>query len=260
MRYPEFIKNKLRNSLKRGLLGRLLREIQRDAPPKTVHIVGATRHDEKSFWRRSALGKSLKAWVAHPAISIEIHFENKRGLPLVYNESLVLPAKADVILFVHDDIWLDDPEWLPKLLLAASRYDVVGLAGNTRISRNQPAWVFKAIESGKFVIDSGHLSGRVAHGQLPKGVPDIFGPAPASCKLLDGVFLCIRTRYLTASKVLFDPRFDFHFYDLDFCRAARQVGLSLGTWPIDITHQSTGAFGTPAWQSAYAAYLNKWGS
>jgi GT2 family glycosyltransferase len=64
---------------------------------------------------------------------------------------------------------------------------------------------------------------------------------------------------LQEHNVRFDPRFDFHFYDLDFCRTARQKGLRLGTWPICVTHQGKGAFGTPEWRRNHQAYLTKWG-
>ena len=56
----------------------------------------------------------------------------------------------------------------------------------------------------------------------------------------------------------FDERFDFHFYDLDFCRTARQAGLSIGTWPIAMTHQSKGAFGSDGWIDGLARYRAKW--
>jgi GT2 family glycosyltransferase len=49
------------------------------------------------------------------------------------------------------------------------------------------------------------------------------------------------------------------FYDVEFGRAARASGLIIGTWPISITHQSGGRFGTPAWTQQYRIYLEKWG-
>ena len=58
--------------------------------------------------------------------------------------------------------------------------------------------------------------------------------------------------------LLLDRKFDFHFYDLDFCRTARQVGLSIGTWPIEMTHQSRGAFGSPGWRDGLERYRGKW--
>jgi len=86
------------------------------------------------------------------------------------------------------------------------------------------------------------------------------GPAPAECELLDGVFLAVKKSVLRARGVRFDPAFPFHFYDLDFCRTARQQGLRLGTWPICITHQSNGGFETAQWNAGYQAYLAKWRS
>jgi GT2 family glycosyltransferase len=65
---------------------------------------------------------------------------------------------------------------------------------------------------------------------------------PAACEILDDVLLAIRKSVLMEHDLRFDMRFDFHFYDLDFCREARESGLTLGTWPIAITHQSGGAF------------------
>ena len=58
----------------------------------------------------------------------------------------------------------------------------------------------------------------------------------------------------------FDERFDFHFYDLDFCRQAELRNVRLGTWTISVVHQSRGVLGTSGWRAAYASYLEKWGS
>ena len=64
---------------------------------------------------------------------------------------------------------------------------------------------------------------------------------------------------LLGAGVRFDERFDFHFYDLDFCRTARANGLRLGTFPLAVTHRSAGGFGSPAWQENAERYLEKWG-
>jgi GT2 family glycosyltransferase len=87
-----------------------------------------------------------------------------------------------------------------------------------------------------------------------------FGAVPAECELLDGLFLAAKRSLLTARGVLFDPRFDFHFYDLDFCRTARHRGLRLGTWPICLTHQSSGAANAKSWSANYRRYIDKWDS
>jgi hypothetical protein len=93
------------------------------------------------------------------------------------------------------------------------------------------------------------------------GRVDWFGPFGA-CELLDGVLFAVR-RERTA---MFDPQFDFHFYDLDFCRSARSMGLTLGTWPISITHAGKPASMVEAgiglyddqWKRNRERYLTKW--
>ncbi len=59
--------------------------------------------------------------------------------------------------------------------------------------------------------------------------------APADCHHPTG-----RGGRLERSGVRFDPRFAFHYYDLDVCRSARRAGLSLGTWPLPLVHASGG--------------------
>src|SRR6185312_2426774 len=103
-----------------------------------------------------------------------------------------------------------------------------------------------------------YLSGAVTHGE-PFGPVSSYGPVPAFCQSLDGVFLATRRSTLKRAQVRFDPRFDFHFYDLDFCRTARRQGLTLGTWPIVITHRSAGAFNSPGWKAMSELYFQKWG-
>ena len=77
--------------------------------------------------------------------------------------------------------------------------------------------------------------------------------------LLDGVFLAVlRPRALVAAGVAFDERFSFHHYDMDFARAAAAAGLRVGTWPIALTHHSTGNYDSDAWRESEARYEAKW--
>jgi GT2 family glycosyltransferase len=123
--------------------------------------------------------------------------------------------------------------------------------------RYDPLW-HMMIESSAPWDDKAHLSGSIAHGTQPFAPVSFYGAAPADCELLDGVFLAARKSALRHNGVLFDPRFEFHFYDLDFCRSARQRGLRLGTWPICLTHQSRASYGTKTWREQYRLYIQKW--
>lgn len=222
-----------------------------------IDIVSATRLSEAEFWNRSALGLSLRR-LAHDARLVQrVAFANRRGLPEIYNARLLADDCGDMLVFMHDDVWIDDYFLADRVIEGLRTYDVIGVAGNRRRLHGQPAWAFV---DGNFTWDDrANLSGAVAHGKQPFGAISFFGTAPADCELLDGVFLAANTAALKKAGVQFDARFDFHFYDMDFCRTARERGLRLGTWPLCLTHQSGGAFGTPQWREKYLAYAEKWG-
>jgi GT2 family glycosyltransferase len=221
-----------------------------------IEIVSATRFSESDFWKKSALGWSLRRLARDTRLVPRIAYENHRGLPEVFNERIFADDDSGILVFMHDDVWIDDFFLAHRVLEGLETYDVIGVAGNRRRVPKQPAWPF--VDAALTWDALENLSGGVANGVNPFGVVSYFGSAPAECELLDGVLLAARRKTLRDNDVRFDPRFDFHFYDMDFCRRARERGLRLGTWPICLTHQSGGAFGAPRWREKYAAYLGKW--
>lgn len=228
-----------------------------------IRIVCASRKSREEFPIHTALGQSLTLRVP-PAVEVRLFPSNSRGLPQLYNTAIE-ESRADpaILLFVHDDVYLGDAFWADRLREALSRFDVVGIAGNRRRSARQPSWYFSAIDlaADVFTHDSlENLSGTICHGH--GGVPeriDRFGPSAQDVKLLDGVFMAARSATLGNKSLRFDDRFEFHFYDMDFCRQAERAGLTLGTWPISITHGSTGSFAGDAWHRGYERYIEKWG-
>jgi GT2 family glycosyltransferase len=223
-----------------------------------IEIVSATRLSESDFWNKAALGISLRRLAQDARLVAHIAFENQRGLPDVFNARISAPEGHPILVFIHDDVWIDDYFFGDRIIHGLKTFDVIGVAGNRRKVPNQPAWAFI---DNKFTWDTNtNLSGSIAHGSHPFGAISIFGATPAGCELLDGVFLAVKRSRLNATKVQFDPRFDFHFYDMDFCRSAKKNGLRLGTWPICLTHQSEGAFGSPRWNEKYRLYQEKWKS
>ncbi len=225
-----------------------------------IEIVSATRLSESEFWSKSALGISLQRLAQDTRLVARIAFENQCGLPDVFNARINTPEEHEILVFIHDDVWIDDYFLADRVINGLKAFDVIGVAGNRRRVQNQPAWAFLG-QGDKLAWDTkNNLSGSVAHGNQPFGAISVFGALPAECELLDGVFLAARKSRLKITQVQFDPHFDFHFYDMDFCRSARTNGLRLGTWPICLTHQSGGAFGSPQWHEKYRLYLDKWKS
>jgi len=219
-----------------------------------VVLISATRASQAEFAQTTWLGASLQRLVFDPRIRAQVAFGNKAGLPLVYNAGLATCQDDDIAVFLHDDVRLDDFHLADRLAEALQRYDIVGVAGNRRRQPGQPGWGFVNAQ-GQW-DEAQYLAGCVAHGEI--GRVTRFGPSPADCELLDGLLLAAHVGRLRAAGVRFDTRFNFHLYDLDFCRAARAAGLRLGIWPLVLTHQSGGSFGT-AWRAALPLYFDKWG-
>jgi GT2 family glycosyltransferase len=224
-----------------------------------IEVISATRRTETDFWQNAALGVSLRRLAEDDKrLVARVAYENRLPLPDLFNICIRDNTAGDVLVFIHDDVWIDDYYFGDRILDALQTFDIVGVAGNRRRLAGQPAWAF--VDDVFTLDDRANLSGAIAHGDHPFGEVSMFGATPAECELLDGVFLAARREALAGREVLFDPRFDFHFYDLDFCRTARSKGLRLGTWPICLTHQSAGAFNTPPWHDKLRLYREKWGA
>ncbi len=219
-------------------------------------IVSATRHDDRRFRRDSKLGRSLARLAFRPGLSLRIAFRNAGPLASVYNVALAEAKPDDALVFVHDDVWIEDWFLAERLEEALGAFDVVGIAGNVRRLPRQPSWAF-AERAGEW--DRANLSGAIGYLQNMEERVGLYGPAPAEVRLLDGVFLAARAGRLREAGIEFDPRFSFHAYDLDFCRSCERAGLRMGTWPIAVSHDSGGSLGSAEWHRAYEAYLEKWG-
>jgi len=223
-----------------------------------LKLVVATRETKDTFSSRAALGKSMS--VNH-GISIELILfdSNTRGLPLLYN-SVIRDAANDpaILVFAHDDLHLLDYFWPTRVAEGLAHFGILGLAGNKRRLPRQPAWAFK--DDSFTWDDATNLSGVVGHGQgHPPEKLSAFGAPRQRVLLMDGLFLATHSETLLEHQILFDECFDFHFYDLDFCRQAELRGVTCGTWDIAVVHESGGSFGSPAWCEAYQKYLQKWG-
>jgi hypothetical protein len=261
MGYTEEVFRRVRNQWRGALRQRrfmrgLVREQVTEYTP--IVVVCPTRLDERAFFVESALAKSMQGMRGDARVPLVPSFSNSAPLADVYNKAIESANANDILVLMHDDVWLDDPHWTEKLRLALRRFDVVGVAGNRRRIARQPAWLFREWDGDRFVWDYPNLRGVVAHGTAGFGNPQVYGPTPSRCKLLDGVMLAIQARTAQDNNLRFDRQFAFHFYDMDFCRSAQRKGLVLGTWPIEITHESGGSFGSPAWRQAHADYLQKW--
>jgi GT2 family glycosyltransferase len=215
-----------------------------------IRLITTTRFDRDHFLKESWLAKSI----ARRPIPFTLAM-SPPSLASVYNVAIEQADPNDVLVFIHDDVRLPEMDVRENLIEVAleqalEKFDVVGVVGSTRRLPGQVYWFSTDGKSW----DHGYLSGAVEHKNGVAG----YGQAPQEVKLLDGLLLAARASTLQKSGVRFDPRFKFHFYDLDFCRSCEQAGLKMGTWPIIVGHASGGKFGSGPWTEARAAYIEKW--
>lgn len=221
-------------------------------------IVSATTASRVDFEKNTLLGRSLQKWKPlEEAWELDVTFDNREGLPVVYNRALERWEHAAIphLMLVHDDVLLNDVFLFDKLREGFRRFDLIGIAGATCLDLDRPniGWCECPPEC---------RAGGVVHPIQDRQEGDFyfigFGPAPRSCLVVDGVFMALNLRTLRG--VRFDERFAFDFYDLDFCLTVRERGGRIGVMPILLTHLSIGAsFGSEQFRRAQTAFLVKHG-
>ncbi len=224
----------------------------------TVRFVCASRKDKATFWTDTALGRSLKLYESIYRFDLVLFEHNSTGLPALYNKAIDSPSMdSDILVFIHDDVVLCDFFWPEQLLEALKTFHIAGIVGNKRRIPNQPSWVY--LDDSCSVVDYGNFSGFTGSGNgFPCNQIFAWGNSKQQVKLLDGQMFFCHTATLRASGLRFDEQFDFHFYDLDFCRQAELLKLKVGTWPISVVHESHGTFLSKEWKAGLHRYREKW--
>jgi GT2 family glycosyltransferase len=221
-----------------------------------TRLVVATRVSQERFHADTFMGRCLKNFAWRDALQLRLFANNRLGLPTVYNQAIKESRDHPATLvFVHDDVYMCDFYLPERLDEALEQIDIIGLAGCTARVRGQTSW-FRS-------EDPAALSGMVSHGKtLNEAAVSVYGQPCQRCVYLDGLFLATRSESLHNTGVHFDERFNFHFYDLDFCRQAEQRGLTMATWPLSVIHQSDGITGGPTklWNENCDRFLEKWGN
>jgi hypothetical protein len=223
-----------------------------------VKFVVASRENEADFHTKTATGRSLGLY-NFSFLDVRVFPSNVLGLPKIYN-AIIQESVDDpcILIFAHDDLHITDYFWMNSILNGLQNFQVIGLAGNKRRVPRQPSWLF--IDENLTMDNADNLSGVVGHGTgFPPDVLSMYGPPRQHVKLLDGMLIAVHSRTLTAASLRFDEIFDFHFYDLDFCRQAEQKSVTCGTCALSVIHESMGSLKSQAWKDGYAVYMKKWG-
>lgn len=201
--------------------------------PKSLLFVVCTEHTKSEFELLSETYKFFNDNELCPVTDYVVFYKNKIGLSTIYNKFLTSKYSDKIVVFIHDDIVLGYSivTLMRELNNAHSMFDIVGLAGATKIGLTFPT-LWHLMQKG--------ASGSVGHGNGGMSQMSNYGPSPARCIVVDGLFISVNVEKLIATGHKFDERFTFHHYDLDFCIQADKCGLKIGTWPIWVTHLSPG--------------------
>jgi hypothetical protein len=224
-------------------------------PP--IKFVCATRYSEAEFFESSPLGRSLTTY-AEIGAKYRVFFKDSRGLSACYNQAIDEEAHEDELLvFVHDDVYILDFFWSDKLLSGSKRFEVLGVIGNKSRWARQASFAF--IDEKLTWDHPSNICGAFASGDGFPCVLNLAGQFFQPVKLLDGMLLAAKKKTFTRSGVRFDDRFKFHFYDMDICRQFEAKNISMTAIPLSVIHASPGSFGSEDWRRGYRLYLEKWG-
>lgn len=166
---------------------------------------------------------------------VEVIANNTNGLSECYNKILRnddIVNNYSVVLFVHDDVELEDINLKDKLL--NSPYDVTGLAGAKMFNKDVPKLAWHLAAPREMQV------GEVAHCHEGKVWTTVFGPTKSRALTLDGLFLAVKPKVLREKGLEFDENFNFHFYDLAFCMRANEKRVTCGVLPIRVVHHGLG--------------------
>ena len=163
----------------------------------------------------------------------------------------MLESKGDMLIFSHDDIDIFSPEFPERLQRHLSTYDLVGLAGTSRLIG--PDWGLAGPPYCFGQICQPHATDKIA-------VSIICAPRPVvgNIQAIDGLFFAARRSVLP--RIAFDSAtFDgFHLYDLDFSYAAYRGGLKIAVAnDICAFHASHGTF-DEVWRHSAMKFQQKW--
>jgi hypothetical protein len=178
-----------------------------------------------------------------------IRIPDAKGMCEGYNRGIA-QSSGDVLIFSHDDVEILSPDYAQKLRLHLQSFDIVGVAGTTRLVAGY--WV---------AAGPPYIFGQVGHTTKPGPYHIQFfgghGPVIDNIKVVDGLMFAVRRAVI--EKIRFDESFDsFHLYDLDFCTQAHAAGFRLAVArDIAVIHDSQGSF-DQRWRQYAAKFEKKW--
>jgi len=166
----------------------------------------------------AALGANLRSLLRNVPFEI-VGVHDAKSLCEGYNRGFAR-SRGDIAIFCHDDIEILDPLVATKLLQRFADFDVLGVAGTTRL-----------VDMGWASAGQPWIHGLVAHGTTGPYEIALFGaetPVVPAAQALDGLFIAAR-RDVVAAVGFDEATFDgWHGYDIDFTYCCHLAGHRVG--------------------------------
>lgn len=196
------------------------------------------------------------------SIQLSVVKNNARGLPQVYNEAMRKYHDVRWLLFVHDDVYIDDSHVIDKLNQAHERhgFNIIGLAGCLDPAiKSHNLWHVMATRD-KLRGQAAHPSGVLFNGESCITMTS-FGPTPNRVALIDGLFMAVHMPTVSKTAWKFNENYTFHHYDLSSCIDANKHRLKIGVVPINVVHTSPGLMSVEdvAWSTSNRRFIEEYG-
>ena len=227
-------------------------------PEFKVVLISCTRKSKEEA-PSLPLYRSYTDGLRTPLIKLDMTWDNSEGMPTVYNRKLeeYRNSSAEFLVFVHDDVYIDDLKLYEKLSLSKNKlnYDIVGLAGglNPRLT-DLALW--------HIMTEKNQQRGEVAHpaGNQGQTMTTAFGPTPSRVAIADGLFLAAHLPSINKTQWKFNENYKFHHYDIASCIDANRLSLKIGVYPIHVIHSSPGLLSIhdKAWSESNSKFLEEY--
>jgi len=205
---------------------------------KKVKIVSCTQQED---YKKTTLYKSLQRIQSTTEVyfdDIYFYTENKESLSRRYNQYLENNKDKDaIVVFVHDDVCIEDGLVVTKLRQYHEQYDIIGVAGGVNLQIKAPAlW---HIMCGGFGPNLRGFAGHYIENTNQSFITN-FGSTPARVAVIDGLFMSVNAETTSKTGWKFNENYSFHHYDIASCLDANTKKLKIGVVPIWVTHHSHG--------------------
>jgi len=196
------------------------------------------------FYAQSLLARSLRR-ISSDSFNLIHYHRDKTSRAQAFNDAIDSYDDCTILVFVDDDVWIDD--WLiyKRLFTGLDRYDVLSLSG--LIISNK---LCLGVILDDFVSATYNSSKRLESPHSLQVGRSLFSDSPgfgvsvehlSESKFVDlitGRIVASRAGTLKKNKIYFDPAFDEYLHTADFSIAIKNIGLSIGILDAAITQKN----------------------